>query len=270
MAIVDQLHELTIRKLNELTRAADYYTHSEAAWRLVQRHVRAGYKVRIQNVDTGTDIDGPALSVLSEGYISGYLAESLFQHYVSLFEDYTFALIGHWLMAYPQGIVGLEADEGDDKLKKTDKLVPMSFIIDNSDRDSILRAVIERELDRLKYRRLTAWFDYLNKRAKLGAPSRDQIERLAELKASRDVLAHNGGIVNQTYINKAGNKARYADGDRLEIKEPYLRESWLLIAEVVRQTSKAAISKFEKPSVTPSAQTSSPQEPPAPLDKPDN
>ncbi len=192
--------------------------------------------------------DGPALSVLSRGYVSEYLAESLLQHDVSLFEDYTFALIGHWLMAYPQGIVGLDDDKGDDKLKKTDKLVPMSFIIDNPDRDSILRAIIERELDRLKYRRLTAWFDYLNKRAKLGSPSRDQIERLAELKASRDVLAHNGGIVNQTYINKADKKARHVDGDRLKINEPYLKASWLLITEVVRETSKAAIAKLEKTS----------------------
>ena len=218
-------------------------------------------------MDTGTDTDGPALSVLSRGYVSGYLAESLFQHYVSLFEDYTFALIGHWLMAYPQGIVGLDDDKGDEKLKKTDKLVPMSFIIDNEDRDRILRAVIERELDRLKYRRLTAWFDYLNKRAKLGAPSRDQIERLAELKASRDVLAHNGGIVNQTYINKAGNKARYADGDRLEIQKQYLRDCWLLIIDVVRETSKAAIEKLSKPSTTPSAEMTGPQGPPATLDK---
>jgi hypothetical protein len=96
-----------------------------------------------------------ALSVLSEGYVSGYLAESRFQHYVSLFEDYTLALIGHRLMANPQGIVRLDDDAGDDKLKKTAKFVPMSFIIGNPDRDRILRAVIERELDGLKYRQLT-------------------------------------------------------------------------------------------------------------------
>jgi hypothetical protein len=83
-------------------------------------------------------------------------------------------------------------------------------------------------------------------------------------------LPINGGIVNQTYINKAGNKARYADGDRLKIQEPYLRESWLLITEVVRQTSRAAIEKIEKPSVIPSADATGLQEPPASLDKPDS
>ena len=214
------------------------------SWRLVQRLVAEGRTIGIENRDTGNKTDGPSLAGLAQGYVTGYLAESVFQHYVTLFEDYTSGLIGAWLTAHPKGIVGLNADENDEKSKNAERAVPLSFIIDNPDRESILRAVVDRELDHLKYRSLAASFDYLEKRAKLGVPTPGQIETLAEIKASRNILVHNRGIVNQTYLLKSGAKARYADGARIEISEPYLRDSWLLIAQVVGETSAAAIAKL--------------------------
>jgi hypothetical protein len=242
MLIVDRVRDLTSRIRGELLRASDYYTHTETAWRLVESLVLAGREITIENADTESKVDGPILARLAQSYVAGYLAGSVFQHYVSLFEDYTLGLIGFWLMAHPKGIAGLDDNEDDDKLKRTDKSVPLGFITDNPDRESILRAVIDRELDRLKYRRLAAWFEYLEKRAQLGAPTRDQ---LSEIKASRDILVHNRGIVNRTYLSKSGTRARYADGDRLEIIEPYLKETWLLITGVVRDMSAAAIAKLE-------------------------
>jgi len=69
--------------------------------------------------------------------------------------------------------------------------------------------------------------------------TKDQIERLAEIKASRDILAHNRGIVNE----KPSGRARYEVGQRLEIPEPYLQESRTLIQNVVQDVSAAAIAK---------------------------
>jgi hypothetical protein len=246
MAIIDQIRDLAGRIQNELLLGSNYYDDTKQIWRLVQRLVDEGQEITIENMDTGVRTEGRTLAGLAQGYVSGYLAESVFQHYVSLFEDYTFGLIGCWLIAYPKGIVGLDHDAADDKQQKTDKTVPLSFITENPDRESILRAVVDRELDRLKYRRVSAWFDYFEKRARLGIPSKDQIERLAEIKASRDILAHNRGIANETYLSKSGSKARYVGGARLEIIEPYLRDSWLLITEVIREMSAAAIAKIDK------------------------
>ncbi len=245
MAIADQVRELTLRIQDEFSRGSDYYHHAKSAWRLMHRLAARGRMFGLRNQDTGNKIDGPALAELTQDYVNGYLAESIFQHYVSLFEDYTFGLIGLWLMANPKGLVGLDDDGDDDKLRKGDRVVPLSFITDNPDRESILGAVVDRELDRLKYRRLASWFDYFEKRARLGTPSKEEIERLAEIKASRDILIHNRGIVNQTYLSKAGPGARYPDGARLEIIDPYLRESWVLMTEVMRRTSAAVIEKCE-------------------------
>jgi hypothetical protein len=244
MAVADEIRDLTSRIQGELDRGDKYFRHTKVAWRVVRVVADEGREIDVRDIDTGISINASALSELAQGYVTGYLAESVFQNHVALFEDYIFGLIGAWLLAYPKGIVGLDEDEDDDKLKKSDKTVPLSFITDNADRDSILHAVVDRELDRLKYRRVAAWFAYLEKRAQLGVPSQEQIERLAEIKASRDILVHNRGIANQTYVSKSGVRARSPAGTRLEITEPYLRDSWLLITEMVRDTSKAALEKL--------------------------
>jgi hypothetical protein len=161
-----------------------------------------------------------------------YLAESVFQHFVSLFEDFVFELLRLWLTAFPAGIPN-----------KDKKPIDLALVIDAADKDAILGFVIDRELNALRYERPTAWFKYLNDRVKLGCPNDEQIERLAEIKASRDLLIHNRGIVNETYIQKADARVRYKLGQRLEIPEPYLRETWLMMGAMVGEMSEAATGK---------------------------
>ena len=47
------------------------------------------------------------------------------------------------------------------------------------------------------------------------------ISRIAEIKALRDILAHNAGIVNQIYLQKAGSLARAGLAARLPLSRPY-------------------------------------------------
>jgi len=41
--------------------------------------------------------------------------------------------------------------------------------------------------------------------------SKDELEQIAEAKASRDILVHNAGIINQIYIQKSGNASRFTN-----------------------------------------------------------
>ena len=191
-----------------------------------------GHRFGVRNRDTGTLVNASDLAALSRGYVAGYLSESVFQHFVSLFEDFVFELLRLWLSAYPAGIP-----------HKDKKPVELATIIDAPDKDAIIEIVLQRELNALRYERPTTWFRYINDRVKLGCPTDDQIERLAEIKASRDILTHNRGIVNETYVQKSGARARYKIGQRLEIPEPYLRETWLLIGDIVRDMAAATIAK---------------------------
>jgi hypothetical protein len=103
--------------------------------------------------------------------------------------------------------------------------------------------VVNRELNEVLYERPADWFAYLEDRAKLGCPTADEIDRIAEAKAARDALVHSRGIAGKPYESKAGKFARFKAGEKIDVPEPYHRETWLLIRKVVTDLSNAAAAK---------------------------
>lgn len=93
------------------------------------------------------------------------------------------------------------------------------------------------------YERPTAWFAYLDDKVKLGCPTVDEIERIAEVKACRDVSVHNRGVAGKIYVAKAGRFAHYQEGELIDITEAYHRQTWELLRKVVDDVSNAAIAK---------------------------
>ena len=85
-AIAAQIRDLTMRVQGDLIRAANYYEHTREAWLLIRNLVAEGRPIQFANPDTGDQADGPTLAGLSQGYVTGYLAESVFGHYVASFE----------------------------------------------------------------------------------------------------------------------------------------------------------------------------------------
>lgn len=192
--------------------------------------VRQGHKVTIRNQTTGNTVDETELSRLSQGYVTNYLASATFQHFVSLFEKFVFDLIGLWLTEFPGSL--------------SDKDLKFRTVLESLAKNEIVAVVVQKEVHGLAYQRVADWFNYLEKLAKLGCPNQDEIERLAEIKASRDVLVHNNAIVNSIYVGKSMGRARFADGDKLELPEHYHRESWELIKQVVTSVSDTAVNKL--------------------------
>jgi hypothetical protein len=86
----------------------------------------------------------------------------------------------------------------------------------------------------------------MDKIVHLGCPTKDEIERIAEKKAGRDLLIHNSGIVNRAYLDKAGPKARYAIGDRMVIDRRYFEGCWRLTRKVVDDITSAAKRRLSK------------------------
>ena len=111
------------------------------------------------------------------------------------------------------------------------------------DKDAITQFVVRKELNEVLYDRPTEWFAYLEDKAKLGCPAASEIERIAEAKATRDVLVHNRGIANKTYESKAGRLARFKGGDAIDLPEEYHRQTWSLLSKVVSDIAEAAIAK---------------------------
>lgn len=229
MALADDIHALTSRTVSALEASHDYYTYTKRVWRLLQQIVREGRKFTFRNLTTGTQVDEKLLLGRAQLYVTDYLMSSTFQHFVSLFEDFFFELLRYWLAAYPASL--------------SKKQVEMGAVLKAADKSAIVLTVVDKELNDLKYERLADWFAYLERLTNLGCPTADEIGKLAEIKASRDILVHNNGIANATYVSKAGTRARYKDGERLEIPEQYHRASWETINKAVREVSAAAIGK---------------------------
>jgi hypothetical protein len=229
MALADDIRALRDRALAELNATHDYYTDTKVAWRIVHRFINAGITFTIRNRVTGTVTTQADLSTKARAYVAGQLTEATFQQFISTFENFFLDLLRLWLMAYPRSLGAKQVD--------------FKAILDAPDKDAITLQVINKEVNEILYARPADWFAYLERLAKLGCPTADEIGRIAEMKVSRDVLAHNRGFANKTYESKAGKLARYKEGQKIEIPEQYHRETWQLIRKVVTDVSDAAAAK---------------------------
>lgn len=230
MALVDDVRALRDRPLAELTAAHDYYTDTKMAWQIVQKVIRAGHRITIRNMTTGTVTQEAQLAAKARDYVAEDLAEATFQQFVSIFEYFFFDLLRLWLMAYPQSLGG--------------KVLEFKNVLEAPDKDAVTFYVVSKVLNEIAYERPKEWFAYLEARARLGCPTTAEIEQIGEAKASRDILAHNRGVANRIYESKAGKAARYTDGQRIEISERYHRETWELIRKVITDLSDTAAAKI--------------------------
>ena len=92
----------------------------------------------------------------------------------------------------------------------------------------------------MTYERPEKWFRHLDSRVALGCPDPSQRAGLYEMKAARDCLEHNRGVVNRDYLDKAGAAARFVEGELVRIDEPYLLAHFALLRSVVEAMTAAA------------------------------
>jgi hypothetical protein len=229
MSLADDIRSLRDRVLADLSAAHDYYHESTFAWRTIQDLIVSGTQFTLQNAVTGTISTQTEVAHKSQEYVSRQLAEATFQQFISIFESFFFDLLRLWLTTFPQNLIGRKVD--------------FKTILEASDKDAIILIAVGKELNEVLYERPRAWFAYLDDKVKLGCPTVEEIDRIAEAKASRDVLVHNRGIAGKLYEAKAGRFARFQDGDQMDISEPYHRETWELLRKVVADVSNAAMAK---------------------------
>jgi hypothetical protein len=94
----------------------------------------------------------------------------------------------------------------------------------------LVSQLIRRELHELQYKWVEEWFAYLDRTIRLGVITANESSRLAELKATRNVRAHNAGIANEIYVRKSGQLARAKAGEPLSMPTARLTRAVLEIA----------------------------------------
>ena len=233
MSLLDDIQALGGHNLNALDAAHDHYYHTKRLWRLFQAVVgRGNRKVKFQNRMTGKTVTEEDLVALAQPYTTERLPSAALQQCVTVFESFLTDLTRLWLIHSP------------DSLRK--KQLEFSAVLDSPDKAAVIQSVVDKTVNEVAYGSVADWFAYLESRVHLGCPTKDEIARLAEIKASRDVLVHGQGIVNSTYIRKAGRQARFAAGQKLIVPEHYLNDAFLLIRKITGDLSQATVDKVQE------------------------
>jgi hypothetical protein len=233
VAVVDDLDALAIRAQGDLDDLFNFEAHIHVIWKHFKLWVHQGNTLRSRNIKTGTEVTERDLVKLYGRYRTTYLLGLSFVQIVTIVEAFIFDFLRLLLVNDPRHLA-------------QNKQIEVRLALAATDRVALVVLIAERELNELRYDRPKAWFDYMNKIVKLGCPTRDEIETIAEMKAARDLVIHNSGVVNQVYLDKAGDKSRYAPGDKVVIDRLYFDECWALAKKLVNDLTTSAKLRLAK------------------------
>lgn len=234
MGVGDDLRGVADRARRDLVSVHDFFFHSRSVWRSFGEYVGRGYALTETNAVTGTTVDQNGLLRLEPDYLRLYLITLTFKQFVATFEAFFFDFLHRLLRHNPWQFARSQLD--------------FEAVLKAHDRDEIIAAVLGKQLNELKYEGPREWFAALTKAVRLDCPRDDEVDALAEIKATRDLFEHNAGVVNDVYLRKAGKKARYPLGDLAEVDGPYHLASWSLLKKLVDDLSGAAVARLAAPS----------------------
>ena len=213
------ISELTTKSIQELDDIYGFVAYSNLSYKLYGDAVTNGLKITADLPHVNQTIDQNVLRDKLDHFGNKYLSELGFQLSISVFEVWLFDLL-RILLADPNRL---------NKKRKID----VADIISAKNLEDLLGTIIDAELNEIRYKKPREWFDYLWSFVAIGAPSANDIEKLSEIKASRDILSHNKGIANQIYLHKAGRLARVKNGEPIKISHDYWNDSWKHLRNMV-------------------------------------
>ena len=130
---------------------------------------------------------------------------------VIVVEDYLIQMLDIILKWYPE------------KLAIAERKIDISMVVEAENLDEVLHKIIEKQINSTFYTSPSKYFQYIEHTLAIKLPT-DVKASYIEYKASRDVLIHNSGIANSTYIRKAGKLARVKAGEEILIDESYFND----------------------------------------------
>lgn len=231
MSLGDDIRRIRDRAQTALVAAHDYYADTRQMWEQLSDDIAKGRTVGYTNPVTGTATTQVELLDRIPHYAHRLIAESTFQQFLAIFEAFFTDLVRAWLRAYPQNLLSAEP-------------VPVDVVIDAPDKAAITDFLVDRAVIGLMYKKPADWFAFLGKRLKIDRPDADDVSRFAEAKATRDVLVHNQGVANETYVAKAGPLARHPVGEFIDLPEPYHYGVHELLLKIVADLADAVVVKF--------------------------
>ena len=119
------------------------------------------------------------------------------------------------------------------EVKIDEASVSLRCVLDADSIESIYESVINDKIMKLMYASPNDYFGYLKNALDIEIPS-DLIGKYVEIKATRDLLTHNQGYVNDLYFHKVGDSARATKiNQRIPLPAGYFSESIGIMKRIV-------------------------------------
>jgi hypothetical protein len=233
-SLVERLHDLETSAVNNIERLQDFHVFTGHNYDRYSKMVEAGHLTgSVTNVRTNSTLDVSDLAARLLKYLDDDLPRVVIYQVVSEFEDFFFEFLKLFVRNNTQAL----SQQRELKVKD---------VLDRPDMEQLIEFLIQKELHELRYNNVQAWFTYLKRVINLHSIKPEDSVRIAELKATRDVFAHNQGIANDIYVGKAGDLARAQPGQQLTLSRPYLYGSSDYLKSLVSKLTEEACSRLAK------------------------
>lgn len=150
---------------------------------------------------------------------------------VAVVEDYLIRMLNIILKWYPE------------KLTIGEHKIDVSIVVKAESLGGVLQSIIEKQINSAFYTSPSKYFEYIERTLAIRLPTNVKAS-YAEYKASRDVLIHNSGIANSTYIRKAGKLARVKEDEKIPIDEGYFDDFIRGMKNLVAEVYKRLLNKY--------------------------
>jgi hypothetical protein len=176
------------------------------------------------------------LKELYDSFLRTELHRTFLVSAVSQFEAFLGQVLALVFREYPRklttGVPGVPAC----------KDVPATLLLDSGTIEEAVERVIERHLAGVFYAAPKAYLEYVGKVT--GIETDDPaFASYLEIKATRDLITHNAGVINEVYLAKAGDRARGKLGDAVVIDKAYFEQALAILKRlsgiIKRDTTKA-------------------------------
>jgi hypothetical protein len=147
-----------------------------------------------------------------------FIHRSLYENFivmsVSIFEVFLFDVLKFILIRYPLKL-GITI-----KGTESNKKVDLDIILKSKNQDDIISKIIVQRLNQVSYLAPLDYLQYFKIVTGIVIP-KDVFNDYTEIKATRDLLIHNSGIVNKIYLQKVGKQKRGKESESIPIDSEY-------------------------------------------------
>jgi hypothetical protein len=158
------------------------------------------------------------LQDIFRSFLDRELYASLLATVVATTESFLFDVLEHVLRLYPQKLT--LTPQGN----QVGRDIPISLLFESNDLSAVISSVIQTRLHNLAYASPRQYLAYFKE---ITGVKTDELafSYLVEIKATRDLVVHNRGVINAIYLQKAESHARGKSGELAEIDEKYFKHA---------------------------------------------